>query len=159
MEKIKVYSNKEGEKYCKLRVIIDVPVFDWYEDPEGQEVLDRLNHLSCNEIGELVLNAMKPENVVKVEDNIPPTPEMKISPIIHEKHELIVKEKKMSESELWTTFLSILKGAIRHHRTFDMFYVKTQFNDKQLKIIATELPNVSVQYDSILQKYDIFIKY
>jgi hypothetical protein len=40
MEKIKVYSNKEGEKYCKLRVIIDVPVFDWYEDPEGQEVLE-----------------------------------------------------------------------------------------------------------------------
>lgn len=150
---IKIYTDEFGDKYCKLSITIDIPINN-YDDIDNNAVIDILSNMDRTDIGEIILNVAEPKNVVKVEDNIPPTPIVKIN--VESNNEQFIYNLEEAENELEKTFIKVIEEALKNNRNYTELYTRIKFTKNQLNLISN-INEITIYYDEEKKKYDINI--
>jgi len=162
-EDVMIYTDQYGDKYCKIRVTIDVPltVDEDYTEITPKEILDCLEEMDSSDIVDSVLELVEAKYVVRVGDNVPPTPEIiyvpkppKTPQELAEIQRLEEAKLRRLEEELWKTFVEVLEYTIRTKRKWGEIFTTTKFNEEQLQDIRNS-DLCSVLYYEDKRKYVI----
>jgi hypothetical protein len=155
-DNIKIYTNEDGEKYCKLSIILDIPIDD-VDTINDIQVMDKLFEIDRSDIGEMILNVVELNNIITEKDNIPPTPDFVVPNRIKMNEGEIKKRKIEAENKLWEIFVIIVGDALKNDRKYTELFTNTEFNQTQLNTIG-EIDGITLFYDASKRKYDIHIK-
>lgn len=72
METIKIYEDKYGDKFIKMKVefILDIPIDDDVKSINKKQTLDALFEMERTDLGEEILNNSENFHIISVSDNI-----------------------------------------------------------------------------------------